>query len=755
MNQIHDHLRRPGRPYTLVAGALLVTMGALVAPACDEPVVEEMQLPAPCAFAKTVVIAAGELVREKGSPWRDITVEIPTTGTYELTLENDGLAGFAVYTAEGEALISPDAFNAHPTSYTWTGELPAGEFVLRVRLGGKPGKRVSFELKRRISGPEATVVTAFTVQQGVAQEVGLCGGLTRLQFSVDALADDDASVDFIAKCTARECIDPGLASDRVEIHRPDDTGYVFKVPPAIEHPRVAHSARMLDGSVVEAVEGATLVINDAPMVTARSVIPHFSTITDDFPCGVGIPMFDIPFHGEEYVSQGNNNLEFTHKNDAGRHAIDFAVPLNTSILAVAKGQLHWAPGQEIWYGHSHLLLEIEPGKYYRYGHCEEPSPALVERGLKAKGSIQVAIGEEVCLSGNEGNTQGKAHLHVDLVALADPAVGPDGGASVPHGFIGLNHGWDSKPVDPPKLQVFCPDAGADVCTEDPVSLADECISPGKFVTDKTWTRVERSSWTCEMQAARALVSAQPFSDLPNYPNHPANKLRLAEATNQIYVGSPRPDCPFRPKDKQTRIETAKVLLTAAAGDSGILEAVAGYFDENDECRAALKAHFVDFDEIAAHWGRDVLAYTATVCNQPIAFFQGREHDDGLQYADLDKPILAIEAAKLLVELGREETLHVGDQMFEIPDGLNLLYDTYEKFVEGELDVGPYTDNADQGAWYVDYLDAMGHEDVQCPNGLGGFGIEDAMKQPREIHREEVADWLHRILQLTSDQRDCP
>lgn len=745
-------------PGPRACACLLLLLGAGIVAACEklkENMQEEPQEePLPCKFAKTVELLAGELVREPGNPWKELAVTITEAGTYDLDVDNDGMAGFAVFTPEGEQLLSANTFDAHPTSVSWTGELPAGELLLRIRLAGKPGTSVHYRLSRKTTGDGPTLTTAFTVSKGEALEVALCGGLSRMYFGADALADGDVSVDFIAHCTARECIEEPLASDRIEVTTIDDAGYVFKRPPALVHPRLPRSVRTLDEEPVHAVEGAERWIDGERLVEARSLVPHFSVTLDRHSCGGSDPVFQFPFEEVRIVTNGNHS-DFcpgglcTHKGDMGEYAVDFGLPLNTPTFAVTDGPIYWRPNPG-GYGENHLLLEIGPKLYYRYGHCEAPSPALIDRGLiKDEGPVTVTAGEVVCLSGDEGAKGLKPHFHGDLVEIADISANTSGGASRPHGYLGNFHGTEGAPLKEPVAAVWCSTDGTLECLDNSRSLQDECVA-----SDGDRTKVERAGLTCEAQAKLALTANEPFYDLTATPDHPANHLRLAEATNQIYVGSPAPDCPFRPTDVQTRIETAKVLLTAAAGDSGILASISGYFDTHPECRDALAQQFADYDAIIGHWGRDVLAYTSVVCGEQFAFFEGRLHDDKQRYADLDEPILAVEAAKLLVELGSHETIEFEGVAFAVPMPLRDLYNTFLAFKAGEQGDQPFLDNLDVGAWYVDYVDALGFEKLQCPDPAGKFGVFVAEDQWRRITREEVAGWLDRVLLVPLAERNC-
>lgn len=61
--------------------------------------------------------------------------------------------------------------------------------------------------------------------------------------------------------TAPECIDHELASDRLEIHQANGTGYVFDALPTLEHLWIPGSVRRLAGEVIDAVEHAIAASN--------------------------------------------------------------------------------------------------------------------------------------------------------------------------------------------------------------------------------------------------------------------------------------------------------------------------------------------------------------------------------------------------------------------------------------------------------------------------------------------------------------
>lgn len=517
-----------------VASSLLVLCtGGLVFASCDQldeqnqqnneknkQQVDNQKNQDECQFKKSLTVKQGELVREKGNPWQEVTVTIQEAGEYTLTLENGGMAGFGVYTLDKKVVISPDLFNAKDTVYSWKVELEAGEYQFLVKLAGKPGTKVKYSLASElVSADGSTITDEFTITNGDAEVVSICGGLTLLSFSEAALQDVDKSMTFVAKCTARECIEGQPASDRIEINTVDNAGYVFNDAPILQHPRVPFTVRKLDGDPIYAYEGEKITINGEMLVQARSFIPHFSEIYDDAEeCGLGktVPVFPLPFYGIERFSQGNNG-NVSHYYESTLYAIDINSSLGDEAVAVADGDLYWRPSfadppndpedpddEKPFepYGYNQLFLKINPDdetdtRYYRYGHCKAVHPDIIAKGLTAgdlDAPVSVKNGEPICYVGMEGTATGP-HIHGDLVKISSWAD-RDKGESIEHGYQGLHLGTENHPLEDAEFKMFCPAIkkwDPDICEKgDLFALFDGCTSYGYPDTaDEYWHYVQR------------------------------------------------------------------------------------------------------------------------------------------------------------------------------------------------------------------------------------------------------------------------
>jgi murein DD-endopeptidase MepM/ murein hydrolase activator NlpD len=87
---------------------------------------------------------------------------------------------------------------------------------------------------------------------------------------------------------------------------------------------------------------------------------------------------------------------------------DYACPIGTAVLAMAPGKVVIGHDDEWGYG-THILIDHLNGFRTLYGHL---SKSLVSDGQS------VAMGQEIALSGNTGNSTGP-HLHAGLLMADD------------------------------------------------------------------------------------------------------------------------------------------------------------------------------------------------------------------------------------------------------------------------------------------------------------------------------------------------
>ncbi len=147
--------------------------------------------------------------------------------------------------------------------------------------------------------------------------------------------------------------------------------------------------------------------------------------------------------GWEYrCSLGFNNL-YSH-NGSFRYAVDFAMPIGTSITAARSGRVvyileTYSDNDQIG-GHENVVIVMhEDATYARYVH-------LTTNGALVTGGQTVMPGDTIGLSGNSGSS-GAPHLHFDVTnantGRSDQTIPFDFKNTIPHP-IGLEVGVTYK-----------------------------------------------------------------------------------------------------------------------------------------------------------------------------------------------------------------------------------------------------------------------------------------------------------------------
>lgn len=168
--------------------------------------------------------------------------------------------------------------------------------------------------------------------------------------------------------------------------------------------------------VVDGFEESLLasVIRDKP-TKAWEAEYHFDWQIGDFDAEHNInAVYRLPFsNGETYrVSQGYNG-GFSH---GGKHAIDFAMPIGTPILAARAGIVIASSAQNVEkYRNPRLSNYVyilhEDRTIAKYHH-------LRYEGIKVMIGEKVEQGEFIALSGNTGRSTGP-HLHFEVCSPSD------------------------------------------------------------------------------------------------------------------------------------------------------------------------------------------------------------------------------------------------------------------------------------------------------------------------------------------------
>ncbi|MER6504529.1 peptidoglycan DD-metalloendopeptidase family protein [Streptomyces sp. NPDC001455] len=121
------------------------------------------------------------------------------------------------------------------------------------------------------------------------------------------------------------------------------------------------------------------------------------------PCSGGAP-FKLPYSaGRAYTVTQTPGSGYSHNDDYNRHAVDFATPTGTPIVASAAGTVYF----EGWNGAGGIMALIDHGnnRCTQYAHL---SSTITDRGNR------VAQGQQIGTSGATGNVSGP-HLHWNVV----------------------------------------------------------------------------------------------------------------------------------------------------------------------------------------------------------------------------------------------------------------------------------------------------------------------------------------------------
>ncbi|MET9659332.1 peptidoglycan DD-metalloendopeptidase family protein [Streptomyces sp. NPDC006510] len=159
------------------------------------------------------------------------------------------------------------------------------------------------------------------------------------------------------------------------------------------------------GDTVEGIGGATDIWNK---------LPNGGWITDGFletgsnepvvpACSGGTP-FRLPYRvGSAYTVTQTPGEGYSHNDDYNRHAVDFATPTGTPIVASAGGTIYF----EGWNGAGGIMALVDHGNNQctQYAHL---SSTIINTG------DTVARGQQIGTSGATGNVTG-AHLHWNVV----------------------------------------------------------------------------------------------------------------------------------------------------------------------------------------------------------------------------------------------------------------------------------------------------------------------------------------------------
>ncbi|MFF1644659.1 M23 family metallopeptidase [Streptomyces sp. NPDC058240] len=120
-------------------------------------------------------------------------------------------------------------------------------------------------------------------------------------------------------------------------------------------------------------------------------------------CSGGAP-FGLPFRaGSTYTVAQTPGEGYSHNDDYNRHAVDFAMPTGTPIVASAGGTIHF----EGWNGAGDIMALVDHGnnRCTQYAHLNS---------TVINTDDTVARGQQIGTSGATGNVNG-AHLHRNVV----------------------------------------------------------------------------------------------------------------------------------------------------------------------------------------------------------------------------------------------------------------------------------------------------------------------------------------------------
>ncbi|WP_407567192.1 peptidoglycan DD-metalloendopeptidase family protein [Polymorphospora sp. A560] len=158
--------------------------------------------------------------------------------------------------------------------------------------------------------------------------------------------------------------------------------------------------------------------------------------------GSGAP-FKLPYRaGHAYTITQTPGSGFSHNDAYNRHAVDFAMPQGTPIVASAAGIIHYAG----WSAGGGIIALIDHGnnRCSQYAHL---SGTTVSKGNR------VAQGQQIGTSGATGNVTGP-HLHWNVV-YCDSQVSRE----IPNTVeVGTNYPTGTRPVSQNRLSTGLPGA---------------------------------------------------------------------------------------------------------------------------------------------------------------------------------------------------------------------------------------------------------------------------------------------------------
>ncbi|MFE7110779.1 peptidoglycan DD-metalloendopeptidase family protein [Streptomyces sp. NPDC057575] len=159
------------------------------------------------------------------------------------------------------------------------------------------------------------------------------------------------------------------------------------------------------GDTVDGIGGATNIWNKLP--NGGWVSDGFLETGSNAPvvpaCSGGAP-FKLPYRaGSAYTVTQTPGEGYSHNDDYNRHAVDFATPTGTPIVASASGTIYF----EGWNGAGGIMALVNHGnnRCTQYAHL---SSTIIDVG------DSVAQGQQIGTSGATGNVTGP-HLHWNVV----------------------------------------------------------------------------------------------------------------------------------------------------------------------------------------------------------------------------------------------------------------------------------------------------------------------------------------------------
>ncbi|MFI2331392.1 peptidoglycan DD-metalloendopeptidase family protein [Micromonospora aurantiaca] len=158
--------------------------------------------------------------------------------------------------------------------------------------------------------------------------------------------------------------------------------------------------------------------------------------------GSGAP-FKLPYGaGNAFTVTQTPGSGFSHNDDYNRHAVDFAMPQGTPIVASADGTVYF----EGWSAGGGIIALIDHGnnRCSQYAHL---SATIVNRGQR------IAQGQQIGTSGATGNATGP-HLHWNIV-YCNSQISREIANSVE---VGTSYPTGSRPVSQNRLSTRPPGA---------------------------------------------------------------------------------------------------------------------------------------------------------------------------------------------------------------------------------------------------------------------------------------------------------